>query len=193
MTYDMHGPWENKTDHHAPLYARQWDVDATNNIDSIIKYWKTKGLPSSKINMGIPLYGRTWTLNYTYTSDPTLPAPGLGPGAAGPFSQQQGYLGYNEICKNIKENRWVVEDDPEYRIGPYAHSPNVPMTWVGYDDAAMASVKSRYAMDRNLGGVMVWDLSTDDFRNVCGDGANPVMTEISRTLLSDVNTTPVIV
>jgi hypothetical protein len=26
---------------------------------------------------------------------------------------------------------------------------------------------------------MVWDISTDDFHNKCGDGANPLMTTIS--------------
>jgi hypothetical protein len=26
---------------------------------------------------------------------------------------------------------------------------------------------------------MVWDISTDDFRNKCGGGANPLMTTIS--------------
>ena len=186
--YDMHGPWEPQTDNHAPLYKRSWDTDITNNVDYIVKYWISKGLQPSQINMGIPLYGKSWTLiefNDTYTSDPTLPAPGLGPGAAGPLTGQAGYLGYNEICKFVKTGNWEVVKDPTYVIGPYASSPTVPKTWVGYDDAAMASVKSLYVLDKGLGGAMVWDISTDDFRNTCGDGLNPIMTTISRTVLTD--------
>lgn len=189
MAYDMHGPWEPLTDNHAPLYNRSWDTDVTNNVDFIVKYWQTKGLSASQINVGIPLYGKSWTLNYTYTSDPHLPAPGLGPGVAGPLTGQSGFLGYNEICKFVKTANWSVVVDPEYRIGPYASSSEIPMTWVGYDDPSMANVKSRYVLDKKLGGAMVWDISTDDFRNICGDGVNPIISSISRTLLADTSTT----
>ena len=68
----MHGPWEPQTDNHAPLYNRSWDTDITNNVDYIVKYWISKGLQPSQINMGIPLYGKSWTLiefNDTYTLD----------------------------------------------------------------------------------------------------------------------------
>ena len=30
---------------------------------------------------------------------------------------------------------------------------------------------------------MVWDMSMDDFRDNCGDGANPLMTTISEKVL----------
>lgn len=185
MAYDMHGPWETETDNHAPLYERSWDTDATNNIDYIINYWITKGLAPSKINMGIPLYGKSWTLNYTYTSDPTLPAPGLGSGAAGPLTGLPGFLGYHEICNYVKTSNWNMVVDPDHLIGPYASSPTEPITWVGFDDPEMANVKSLYVLEKNLGGAMVWDISTDDFRNTCGGGNNPVMTSISRTLLTN--------
>jgi chitinase len=79
--------------------------------------------------------------------------------------------------------------DPESKIGPYASSLNIPKTWVGYDDPAMANVKSRYVLNKGLGGAMVWDMSTDDFKNSCGDGPNPVMTNISRTVGVSTSTT----
>lgn len=190
MAYDMHGPWESETDHHAPLYQRSWDTDTTNNVDHIIQYWISQGLPASKINMGIPLYGKSWTLTITYTTDPTLPAPGVGAGAAGPLIGVNGFLGYNEICRYVKTSKWSVVQDSNHLIGPYASSPNKPMTWVGYDDPAMAQVKSLYALNKGLGGVMIWDISTDDFSNSCGDGKNPIISAISRTLLTDSTTTP---
>lgn len=190
MAYDMHGPWELLTDHHAPLYQRDWDTDLTNNVHSVINYWIAEGLPASKIMMGIPLYGKSWTLNYTYTEDATLPAPGFGPGAPGPLTKDSsGYLGYYEICNSVKNEGWEVVVDQEFKIGPYASSPNVPKTWVGYDDPAMANVKSRYVLDNGLGGAMVWDISTDDFRNTCGEGVNPIMTNISRTVGVGVSST----
>jgi chitinase len=47
----------------------------------------------------------------------------------------------------------------------------------------MAAVKTQYVLDEQLGGAMVWDISTDDFHNKCGDGANPLMTTISEKVL----------
>ena len=32
---------------------------------------------------------------------------------------------------------------------------------------------------------MVWDISTDDFRNTCGTGLKSIMTTILRTVLTD--------
>ena len=189
MAYDMHGPWEPLTDHHAPLYKRDWDTDATNNIDAVVKYWTSNGMPASKLMLGIPLYGKSWTLNYTYTEDPTLPAPGLGAGPPGPFTNASGTLGYNEICNYVKNEKWAVVVDPEFKIGPYASAPSVPKTWVSYDDPVMANVKSRYILEKGLGGAMVWDMSTDDFRNSCGDGPNPIMTNISQTVGVTTSTT----
>lgn len=178
MTYDMHGSWETRVDHHAPLYKRSFDT--TNNyIDYVVNYYITKGYPASKLNLGIPLYGRSWKLSSSTT---TPLAPASGPGAAGPFTAEAGYLGYNEICNSVKTSGWQVFQDSTGASGPYAVSPTAPRTWVGYDDPAMAAKKARYAISKGLGGAMVWDVSTDDFLNVCGAGANPVMSAIKTAL-----------
>ena len=34
MAFDLHGPWESVTDHHAPLFRRQWDT-TYNYIDAM--------------------------------------------------------------------------------------------------------------------------------------------------------------
>jgi chitinase len=36
--------------------------------------------------------------------------------------------------------------------------------WVGYDDPNSAAVKANYVVSNNLGGAMIWDLPSDDFR-----------------------------
>ena len=46
-------------------------------------------------------------------------------------------------------------------MGPYAFSGD---QWVGYDDPDMAAKKTRYAVSRGLGGVMVWDVGSEDVR-----------------------------
>ena len=177
----MHGNWENQTDHHAPLYKRSWET-VDNNIDFTVNHLLTKGFPPSKINLGIPLYGQSWTLGISVKPEPV--SMGAGPGPAGPWTREAGTLGYYEICNSIRNEGWHAVEDPDQLNGPYAYSSGNPKTWVGYDDIKMTAVKSQYVIDNHLGGAMVWDISTDDFRNNCGDGANPLMTTISETALN---------
>lgn len=181
MTYDMHGAsWESSVaDHHAPLYKRSWET-TNNNVDYSVNYWLSKGFPAAKINLGIPLYGQSWTIKSTASVVPPAPANGLG--APGPILAQSGYLGYNEICLNVKSNGWKVVQDTLGQRGPIAYSP-ASLSWVGYDDPNFAAVKSNYILAKRLGGAIVWDISTDDFSNACGAGANPIQTAISKTIL----------
>ena len=180
MTYDLHGPsWEpTLADHHSPLRNRSGETTNANS-DYVVNYWIRKGMPAARINMGIPLYGKSWILS---SKTITLPAAASGSAPAGPFSEEAGSLGYNEICNFVRTAGWQVVQDPTKAIGPYAVSPNSPKYWVGYDDPAMATVKSNYALSKGLGGIMVWDISMDDFRNTCAAGTNPVSTAIFNTL-----------
>ena len=180
MTYDFHGSsWEpTLADHHSPLRKRPGETTNLNS-DYAVNYWISKGIPASKINLGVPLYGQSWTL----TSNAIVPPASAAGGAlVGPFTWQTGFLAYYEICKFVRTAGWQVVQDPTKAIGPYAVSPTSPKYWVGYDDTAMAAVKSKYALSKGLGGVMLWDISMDDFRNTCATGVNPVSTAIFNTL-----------
>ena len=78
----------------------------------------------------------------------------------------------------------MVVRDPQGQMGPYAYT-RLNLSWVGYDDAAFATVKANYITSKGLGKAMVWDISLDDFANLCGDGANPIQTAIAQTIDSN--------
>lgn len=59
-----------------------------------MRYLKTKGVPNSKIIMGIPTFGHTFTLSSAQTG---LGAPASGPGLPGPFTKEAGTLAYYEV------------------------------------------------------------------------------------------------
>ena len=61
-------------------------------------YYTKKGISKDKINVGIPFYGQTYTLQSKSNSN--INAPTKGPGRAGSYSLQPGFLTYYEICKN---------------------------------------------------------------------------------------------
>ena len=62
-----------------------------------MEYYAKKGIPKRKLNMGIPFYGQSYTLRSK--SRNTVGVPTAGPGEAGEFSLQPGFLTYNEICR----------------------------------------------------------------------------------------------
>ena len=124
-----------------------------------MRHWIKRGCPRSKLVVGIPTYGRSWTLSSTSTA---VGSPASGAGSPGPVTKEGGFLAYNEICQKIQKGDFTKVSDPTNKMGPYAHGAG---QWVGYDDPAMAGLKAQYILDQKLGGGMFWDLPSDDFRN----------------------------
>jgi GH18 family chitinase len=63
--------------------------------DSAIKYWIQKGAPKDKLNLGIATYGRSFTLQNANNNG--VGAPTKDAGKPGPYTEEAGYLGYNEV------------------------------------------------------------------------------------------------
>ncbi|KAM7354055.1 chitinase 10 [Cochliomyia hominivorax] len=177
MTYDFHGQWDKKTGHVAPLYYHPEDDYDYFNANFSLNYWIEKGAPSRKIVMGMPLYGQSFTLENTRNNGLNAKAPG--PGKAGEFTRAAGFLAYYEICDRVKHQGWEVVQDEQGRMGPFARKGN---QWVSYDDKAMIRKKSQLVRALDLGGGMVWALDLDDFRNRCGEGVHPLLTQIHDVL-----------
>lgn len=199
MSYDMHGQWEySVADHHAPLLQRPSDINAYSNIDFIIRYlidtsittpWDPTPVPaidSNKINLGIPIYGRSWELSAWGSGSTVPPCDANGGGAPAEYTGEKGFMAYYEICLNLlnKTSPWTKVVDPTHKIGPYAYSDTTPKQWVGYDDVEMIAIKTQYIFDHKLGGAMVWDIAMDDFTNVCGGGVNPLLNAIQKSVVN---------
>lgn len=118
------------------------------------------GAPAHKLVMGIPTFGRSFTLASSNTG---MGAPTSGPGLAGRFTKEEGILAYYEICDFLRGaavHRLLGQEVP------YATKGN---QWVGYDDKESIKSKVQYLRSRQLAGAMVWALDLDDFRGTfCG-------------------------
>ncbi|KAL6255476.1 hypothetical protein P5V15_013812 [Pogonomyrmex californicus] len=165
MAYDLHGAWEKVTGHNAPLYPRKGESgnDLKLNVDAAVRYWLDNGCPPEKLILGVPFYGRAFTL--ADKNQNGLGAPTTGPGTAGPYTREGGMLGYNEICEFFKQGGWTVVRQEEHRA-PYAYKGD---QWVGYDDVTSLTEKIAYINSLNLGGAMLWSIETDDFFGNCGE------------------------
>uniref|UniRef100_A0A1Y1NCR6 chitinase n=1 Tax=Photinus pyralis TaxID=7054 RepID=A0A1Y1NCR6_PHOPY len=171
MTYDLHGSWDGVTGANAPLFS-----SSGLSVSQCIDAWIANGAPSSKLVMGIPVYGRTFTLTNSQLNG--IGAPTSQPGAPGPFTQEAGIIGYNEMCLKLLTNQWVVVWHDAQKI-PYAYKEN---QWVSYDEQRSVGVKVQYIKQRDLGGAMIWSIDTDDFRGTCGT-KYPILTTIKNGLI----------
>ncbi|XP_026476620.1 acidic mammalian chitinase-like [Ctenocephalides felis] len=176
MAYDMHGPWDGRTGQNAPLLPSSKDISFDNrqlNVQAAIQGWINAGAIKSKIVLGVPLYGKTFTLSNP--SDNGLYAKSTTAGQAGPFTQESGMLGYNEICQYENSPEWTIIWDDEQKV-PYMHKDN---QWISYDNPESIALKAQFAKETGLGGVMVWSIETDDFRGLCEGGKYPLLTSIN--------------
>jgi chitinase len=179
MAYDLHGSWDGVTGQNAPLYASPWETsDWTSqlNVDAVMRAWIASGASPQKLVMGVGFYGRSYTL--ASAANNGVGAPTIGAGAAGPYTQEPGFLGYNEICERIRNNGWIERWD-NVQQNPYAVGGN---QWVGYDSIQSLTLKVQRAKAMNLGGVMIWSIDTDDFRNGCGQGTYPLLRALNREI-----------
>jgi chitinase len=140
------------------LYGSSKDVTAeqkTLNVDAAVDFWLSSGCPKEKLILGIPLYGRSFTLADVKKNGVGERA--AGPGIIGSFVPESGFLPYNEICYTANSwNRfWEAE-----QAAPYAVKNN---QWVGYEDLESLEIKLNYILARDLGGAMFWSVETDDF------------------------------
>ena len=95
-----------------------------------------------------------------------------GPGRAGMYTKEPGFISYYEICKKIKNGMSVVQDP--IAKAPYGYQNHF---WVSYDDQSSLRYKViSLVKSRGLKGVMFWALDLDDFTgSFCGKGKFPLI------------------
>ena len=54
--------------------------------------------------------------------------------------------------------------------------------WVSYDNETSIRMKTEFAHDNGLAGVMTWSIDTDDFRGSCGGRRYPLLRTINKAL-----------
>ena len=112
----------------------------------------------SRLVLGMPLYGQSFTLENPAENGLNSPAEG---GNSGEYTRARGFLAYYEICDKINNEDWKVVHDPSGSMGPYAYKGD---QWVSFDDVNMIRHKSLYVKNMKLGGAMIWALDLDDFK-----------------------------
>ncbi|XP_054155842.1 chitinase-like mite allergen Der p 18.0101 [Oppia nitens] len=155
QTYDFHGSWEMEVGLQAPV---TWQLD-------VMSEWFKSGATMDKLLLTIPFYGHTWLLADESKSEPGDKATGAGP--AGPITQSPGKLGYNELCRMVKDEPigWDAHRDEKEAEIYIVHKKE----WITYEDVKSCESKTHLATSLGYGGVVVQALSNEDYRGECGD------------------------
>ncbi|XP_049784053.1 serine-rich adhesin for platelets-like [Schistocerca cancellata] len=197
LSYDYHSAFEPAVNHHSPLYSMEEDdeynFDAQLTIDHTVNHYMKSGADRNKLVLGIPTYGRSYTLFNPLATE--LGSPADGPGEQGDSTREKGYLAYYEICENLQSDDWKVVQPNPSAMGPYAYKGN---QWVSYDDMDIIKKKAQYVNDNGLGGIMFWAIDNDDFRGKCHGRPYPLIEAGKEAMLkgvkrsnNEIETTPV--
>jgi chitinase len=157
MTYDYTGDWSSYAGHHSPLFASSKQPGAPHSTQLTMKYLVDRGMPANRLAVGLPLYGKGFTVREPYAATKKT-AKGQAVKAGD----------YNNIDKLLREKGWKRQWDDETK-NPWALAPD-GSTVIGYDDAESLSLRTAWAMKQGFRGVFFWQISGD----LQADGSNPL-------------------
>ncbi|XP_073326458.1 acidic mammalian chitinase-like [Pagrus major] len=184
LTFDFHGPWENVTGHHSPLYRGSQDTgdNIYSNTDSAMQYWEDQGAPSQKLNLGLATYGRAFTLS---SASSNVGASASGAGEDGCYTGVEGFWASYETCLYLEDV--TIQVIPDQKV-PYATTEN---QWVGFDNKDSLDAKVSYLKTNNFGGALVWSLDLDDFSGkFCKQGNFSLISHLHTLLIPGTTGTP---
>jgi chitinase len=164
MTYDMAGEWTDYAGHHSPLFASSKQPGLPRSTELSIKYLMERGMPANRLTLGIPLYGKGFSVSEPYASTKKKKE-GRRPGG-----------NYSKLVQLQKIEGWTRQWDDETK-NPWLVAPDRSGV-IGYDDAQSVSLKTEWAMRLGLRGVFFWEIGADRLE----DGTNPLQ-EASRVRL----------
>ncbi|MFZ4774472.1 MAG: glycosyl hydrolase family 18 protein [Terrimicrobiaceae bacterium] len=157
MTYDMHGAWENVTDHHSALVSA--NASDPLNITSAVNAYLSTGVPATKLVLGVPFYGRSWK-NVVPTNNGLHQA---GSGTPQGSYDDTGMFDYWDIAARNAAQPTVYKRfwDATAKV-PYIHAPSLNNgIFITYEDRESLGYKIQLIKSKGMGGVMFWELSGD--------------------------------
>ncbi|KAF8070142.1 glycoside hydrolase family 18 protein [Lyophyllum atratum] len=140
MAYDFSGSWDQIANHQANVFGGP--ISASESIH----YYIAKGVPRSKIVMGMPLYGRS----FMNTKGPGTAFSGIGGG-----SWEQGVYDYRALPL---PGAHVMRDEKALASWTYDYGKK---EMVSYDNEEVAKWKGDWIKKEGLAGSMFWELSGD--------------------------------
>jgi chitinase len=159
MAYDYAGSWDATTGHQAAMFG------GALNTDQAINDYLKAGIPSRKLVMGLPMYGR----GFSNTDGPECRFQGIPKG-----TWEEGQFDYKCLPKP-----GANEYNDVQRMASWSYDPNA-REFITYDSPQIVATKCDYIRQRQLGGAMFWELSADRSPNDPRNLVNTVYEALGR-------------
>ena len=144
MTYDFSGPWVDSAGHHAQLHPPKHPHNDAASLSCIsaIHFMLSNGVPSSKIVMGIPAYGRSF-----------VGATKVGQSFSG-SAGEEGTFEYKDLPRPGTKEQVDRSVGAAYCVGGDGG-------FVTYDNPETVKMKAEVARKLQLGGLFYWTGTAD--------------------------------
>ncbi|MEO0505836.1 MAG: glycoside hydrolase family 18 protein [Bacteroidota bacterium] len=173
MTYDQVGPSSPFTGHHTALgHIAEKDIADTPAAEFINAYRKSKqdkdrdygprsaekivqfcldqGIKPEQLVIGAAFYGRAWK--------------GVPPNNNGLYEKNSGahigWSAYRQIRKEFESDKAYKRYWDSIAKAPYLYNAKDSI-FISYDDSVSVRLKTEYAINKKLGGIMFWQLGND--------------------------------
>lgn len=173
MTYDQVGGRSPVTGHHTPLgLIEESDLAGLPILDTvakrrherpeaeydwsprsaqrIVKYVTELGVSPKQLIIGGAFYGRAWKGVPSANNGLYQPNKGV----------HTGWLDYGAIRSDYENKNGFVRHWDDVALAPYLFN-STDSIFISYDDPESVALKTDYAQEAGLGGLMFWQLSND--------------------------------
>ncbi|KAL7006318.1 hypothetical protein EMMF5_004204 [Cystobasidiomycetes sp. EMM_F5] len=162
MVYDVSGGWTSTSGPNAPLYARGATAEQAQGADTAVAYWTSAGFPKNKLVIGIPSYGKSFTLLSSTLQ--TMTNNGYATQAYQQYSGDVPTMTYNDmisqgiITPNGQPTSWsgYTRYFDTASQTPFLFNPSTKV-FITYDDPVSFAAKANYAKTNGLAGVKIYD------------------------------------
>jgi chitinase len=164
MTYGLPTDERGHTGHHTALFSSSFQSES---IDKSIKYLDSLGLPTNKFLIGAAFYSFVVK---------EVDSVNNGLGQKGKFKSNVNYS--NVMLEYTEANGYQYFWD-SIACAPYLYNRNQKM-FVTFDDKHSVSLKTKYALQNHLGGIMFWRLNGDFYSDGLLDAIDQEIKKLSK-------------
>ncbi|MEQ8688183.1 MAG: glycoside hydrolase family 18 protein [Imperialibacter sp.] len=147
MAYDFYVAGDT-VGHHSNLYPSE-NYEKENSGDKAVKTYIEQGVPAEKLVLGVPFYGRSWTMK----SSDNL-------GILRPRDEVMRGGGFTFIKDSLMAKPGFVRYWDDAAKSPYLFNAENNQLVV-YDDESSVKLKCEYVNDNGLAGIMFWQYASD--------------------------------
>jgi chitinase len=149
MSYDLTSGASEVSGHHTPLYSTPGEPES---VDKGVNEMIAAGVPPGKIAIGAAFYARIFQVSDTSNYGLNQPA-----------SFYHG-LSYRSFADTLSEANGFMQYWDSVAQAPYSFNSERRL-FATYDDSTSMKLKTEYAIQHHLNGIMFWQLTDDSFEN----------------------------